>query len=130
MDFNQPNYNMQRQPSMSLQTAEQKQMGMFLHLSQLLNVIIPFSGIIVPIVLWQTQKEKMPALDAHGKMIANWLISALIYGAVSFVLAFVLIGFLGFIALAVVGIVFPIVGGIKANNGELWEYPLTIKFLK
>jgi len=28
------------------------------------------------------------------------------------------------------GIVFPIIGGMKANNGELWEYPLTIKFLK
>ena len=28
------------------------------------------------------------------------------------------------------GIVFPIIAGVKANNGELWEYPLTIKFLK
>ena len=28
------------------------------------------------------------------------------------------------------GIVFPIIGGIKANSGELWEYPMTIKFIK
>jgi uncharacterized protein len=33
-------------------------------------------------------------------------------------------------ALWVLNIVFPIIGGIKANGGELWEYPLTIKFLK
>jgi uncharacterized Tic20 family protein len=63
-------------------------------------------------------------------MIVNWLISCLIYGAVSLVLCLVLIGFLGFIALFVMGVAFPIIGGIKANNGELWEYPLTIKFLK
>lgn len=123
-------YNMQNQPPMSLQTPDQKQMGMFLHLSQLINVIIPLGGVIAPIILWQTQKDKMPALDAHGKMVANWLISSLIYFAVSFVLTFVLIGILGFIALGLMSVIFPIIGGIKANNGELWEYPLTIKFLK
>ena len=123
-------YDMQFQPPNSLQTPDQRQMGMFLHLSQLLNLVIPFAGLIVPIVLWQTQKEKTPALDRHGKMIVNFMLSSLIYFAISFVLAFILIGFLGIIALALIGIIFPIVGGIKANNGELWEYPLTIKFLK
>ncbi|MDQ3323207.1 MAG: DUF4870 domain-containing protein [Acidobacteriota bacterium] len=121
---------MQQPPPMSLQTPEQKQMGMFLHLSQLLNFLIPFAGVVVPIVLWQTQKDKMPALDAHGKIIANWMISSLIYGAISFILLFVLVGILGFVALGIMAVVFPIIGGIKANNGEFWEYPLTIKFLK
>lgn len=124
------NYNMQYQPQMSLQTSEQKQMGLFLHLSQLANLIIPFAGIVIPVIIWQTQKDKMPALDAHGKMVVNWLISSFIYAAVSVVLAFVVIGFFTLLAVAVMGIVFPIVGGIKANNGEFWEYPLTIKFLK
>ena len=121
---------MQYQPQMSLQTSEQKQMGMFLHLSQLANLLIPLAGVILPIVLWQMKKDEMPALDAHGKMVVNWLISSLIYWVVSGVLSIVLIGFLGMLALVVMGIVFPIIGGIKANNGELWEYPLTIKFLK
>jgi len=124
------NYNIQFQPPMSLQTPEQKQMGMFLHLSQLLNVVLPPAGIVVPIILWQIKKDEMPALDAHGKMVVNWLISSLIYFVVSLVLAIVLIGILGLVALGIMSIVFPIIGGIKANNGELWEYPLTIKFLK
>lgn len=123
-------YNMQYQPQMSLQTPEQRQMGLFLHLSQLANMVIPFAGVILPIVIWQTQREKIPALDAHGKMVVNWLISSLIYYLVSGVLALVLIGFLGIFALIIMGIVFPIVGGIKANNGDFWEYPLTIKFIK
>ncbi|MCY7376810.1 MAG: DUF4870 domain-containing protein [Pyrinomonadaceae bacterium] len=123
-------YNMQYQPPMGLQTSEQKQMGMFLHLSQLLNIILPPAGIVVPIVLWQMKKNETPALDAHGKMVVNWLISSVIYFAVSVVLSIILIGFLGLIALGIMSIVFPIIGAIKANNGELWEYPLTIKFLK
>ncbi|HEX8288502.1 MAG TPA: DUF4870 domain-containing protein [Pyrinomonadaceae bacterium] len=124
------NYGMQYQSPMHLQTTGEKQTGMFLHLSQLLNFVIPFAGVIAPIVIWQMKKDEIPALDAHGKMIVNWMISALIYSAVSLVLAIVLVGFLGFIALTVVGVAFPIIGAIKANNGELWEYPLTIKFLK
>lgn len=124
------NYEMQYRPPTALQTAEERQMGLFLHLSQLANIIIFPIGIVVPIVLWQTQKDKMPALDAHGKMVANWMISSVIYGFVSAILVFILIGIPLIIALAIVGIVFPIVGAIKANNGELWDYPLTIKFIK
>ena len=123
-------YEMQFQPPSSLQTPEQRQMGMWLHLSQLANVILFPVGIIVPIVLWQTKKDKIPGLDAHGKMVVNWMISSVIYAVVSVVLMFVLIGFLTILAVGIMGIVFPIIGGMKANNGELWEYPLTIKFLK
>lgn len=124
------NYGLENRPPMSLQTAEERQMGLFLHLSQLANVVMFPIGIVLPIILWQTQKDKMPALEAHGKMVANWMISSVIYGIVSFILVFILIGIPMLIALAIVGIVFPIVGAIKANNGELWDYPITIKFLK
>lgn len=122
-------YDMQQPWNNSLQTPEAKQMGLFLHLSQFLGFVIPFGGIIAPIVIWQTQKDKYPALDAHGKMVANWLISVVIYALVCGVLSLVLIGLVGLLALAVISVVFPIIGAVKANNGEFWEYPLTIKFL-
>jgi uncharacterized Tic20 family protein len=124
------NYNMQNQYPMSLQTPDQRQTGMFLHLSQLAGFLVPFAGMVVPIVIWQTQKDKIPEFDAHGKMVANWIISAVIYSVVSVVLMFVLVGFLTILAVILMSIIFPIIGAVKANNGELWEYPLTIKFLK
>lgn len=120
----------QYRPPQQLQTPEQKQWGMWLHLSQLANVILFPVGIVVPIVLWQMKKDEMPALDAHGKMVVNWMISSFIYGVVSIVLVFFVVGIFLLLALGVLGIVFPIVGAVKANNGELWDYPLTIKFLK
>ena len=99
-------YNMQNMQPAFLQTQDERQMGMFLHLSQLANVIFFPIGIVAPILLWQTQKEKIPALDAHGKMVVNWMISSTIYMIVSIVLIFVIIGILTTIALAIIGIVF------------------------
>jgi uncharacterized Tic20 family protein len=123
-------YNLEYQPPAYLQTQDERQMGLFLHLSQLANLIFFPIGIVAPVLLWQLNKEKMPALDARGKMVVNWMISSTIYAIVSIILVFVLVGILLLIALGVVAIVFPIIGAVKANNGELWEYPLTIKFLK
>jgi uncharacterized protein len=124
-------FDMQYRPQMALQTADEKQMGLFLHLSGLAFALVFPLGIVLPIILWQTQRDKMPALDAHGKMITNWMISATIYGIASVILMFLLVGFLTGAAVWLMAIVFPIIGAVKANNdGELWEYPLTIKFLK
>ena len=122
-------FEMQTNWPSSLQTPEQRQMGLLLHLSQLANLIMFPIGIVVPIIIWQTQKEKMPAIDAHGRMVVNWMISCTIYTIISLVLMFVLVGFLTILVVALLGIIFPIVGAVKANGGELWNYPLTIKFL-
>ncbi|HVE56339.1 MAG TPA: DUF4870 domain-containing protein [Pyrinomonadaceae bacterium] len=122
--------NMQYRPPMQLQTPEEKQMGMFIHLSSLVYAFFYPIGAALPIILWQTQKDQMPALDQHGKNATNWIISSFIYMAVSIPLMFVLIGFLIAPVVWVLMVVFPIIAGIKANNGETWEYPLTIKFIK
>ncbi len=124
-------FEMQYSQPSALVTPDQKQMGMFLHLSGLALAVFFPVGMALPIILWQTQKDKIPALDAHGKMVANWMISAAIYSVASFFLIFVfLIGILTGVAVFFMAIIFPIIGGIKANNGELWEYPMTIRFLK
>ena len=72
----------------------------------------------------------MPEIDAHGKVVAKWIISEILYGIVCFILLFVLIGLPLLIALGVVAVVFPIIGGVKASGGELWRYPLSIPFFK
>lgn len=105
-------------------------MGLFLHLSGLAQTFLFPFGMVAPILIWQLNKDKTPALDAHGKMVTNFMISLTIYAVASVILMFVLVGFLTILAVGLVGIIFPIIGAIKANNGEFWEYPLTIKFIK
>ncbi len=103
---------------------------MLLHLSQLLVFAVPVFGLVVPIVLWALNKDKNPMVDAHGKMVLNWLLSELVYTVASIVLAFVFIGVLTLLAVVALAMIFPIIGGIKAKDGILWQYPLTIPFFK
>lgn len=110
--------------------ANENSWSMLMHLSQFLNFIIPLSGLIVPIVLWQVKKNESEFIDRNGKIITNWLISAMIYSVICLVMIFFLIGIPMLAALGIISIVFPILGAIKANNGEAWSYPLSIKFFK
>ena len=103
---------------------------MLIHLSQLSSIIIPGLGFILPIVMWVTNKDKSEAIDTHGKITVNWLISLLIYSAVCGILVFIIVGFFGLILLAILNVVFAIIAAIKANDGQVWYYPLTIRFIK
>lgn len=104
--------------------------AMVLHFSLLAGYVVPLAGLIAPIVIWQVKKDTLPQLDAHGKVVVNWLISAIIYGFVCGLLAFILIGIPLLAVLGILFFVFPVIGGIKANEGQLWKYPLSIEFLK
>jgi uncharacterized Tic20 family protein len=108
----------------------QKQYLFLMHLSTLAGFIIPFGGLILPIVMWLSNKEHSKEIDEHGKVIVNWVISAAIYGLICFVLTFVLIGVLGYIILSICVVAFAIIGAIKANEGVLWRYPLSMTFIK
>jgi hypothetical protein len=104
--------------------------SMYIHLSQYCFYIVPVAGLVVPIILWQIKKDESEIIDKHGKIVLNWILSVLIYSIVSGLLCFVIIGFLLLPLLGLLAVVFPIVGGIKANSGELWPYPLSINFCK
>jgi len=103
--------------------------AMLLHLSLFAGHVVPFGGIIAPIVLWQMKKDEWPEIDEHGKNAVNAIISFIIYLAISGVLCLVLIGFAMLLVLAILAVVFPIIAAVKANEGKVWRYPLTIRFL-
>ena len=106
-----------------------RQWGLAIHLSVLAGYVVPLAGFVVPVVIWQLKKHDHPMIDAHGRNVANWLLSLLIYGTVAFLLVFLLIGIPLLWVLGILNIVFAIVGGIKANDGVVWAYPFTIRFL-
>ncbi len=101
-----------------------------MHFSQLLGIIVPYAGLVLPLVMWLDGKQKHELIDIHGKNIVNWMISLMIYTVASIFLMLIFVGFITFFAAVILAIVFPIIGGLKASKGEVWEYPLTIKFIK
>ena len=113
----------------STKNKDARQWAMFLHLSLLAGCVVPYAGFVAPIVIWQVKKDEYPELDQHGKAALNWILSLLVYSLIGFLLACVYIGFFILIALGIASIVFPIIAGIKANEGVLWPYPLAIRFL-
>lgn len=108
---------------------EENTFCMLLHLAALGNYVFPFGGVILQIVMWATNKDASPAIDAHGKIVINWMISLFIYTVVSVLLCLVFIGIPMLIALFICDLVFAIMGAVKANNGVVWKYPMSIRFL-
>lgn len=107
-----------------------REWAMLLHLSQLLGFLVPLGGLVAPILIWQLKKAELPGLDVHGKVVLNWVLSALLYFVGAALLRLIVIGVPLLLAVVLLSVVFPIIGGVKANNGVLWRYPLSIAFLK
>jgi hypothetical protein len=123
-----PEFGQQGQASSDLER-QSRQWAMILHFSQFAGYIVPLAGMIVPIVLWQLKKDELPGIDEHGRAVVNWIISEIIYILIGIALVFVVIGIPLLFGLALIGIIFPLIGGIKANEGVLWKYPLPMSFL-
>lgn len=109
---------------------ETRTWAMILHLSMLSGLVVPLAGLIVPIVIYLLKKDELPGLVPHGHVVFNWMISAVIYAIICVILMIVVVGAFLLMALGLVSLIFPIIGGVKASEGEVWPYPLSIKFFK
>ena len=109
---------------------QDRQLIVITHLSQLVTLVIGFGSLILPLILWMSNKEKVYEMDAHGKNILNFQISLLIYSLLCIPLILLLgLGILGLIVLGIISIIFPIINAIKASNGETPKYPLSLNFI-
>ncbi len=97
-----------------------------MHLSQL--TFVTGVGVILPIVMWAVSKDQSEVARLHGARMMNWLVSFVIYTAISSLLIWpLLIGIPLLLVLAVLNVVFPIIAAIKCSNGEIWSYPLCLR---
>lgn len=109
---------------------EDKQLLVITHLSQLVTLLTGFGSLILPLILWVTQKERVYQMDSHGKSIINFQLSLIIYAIVCVPLILLFgLGALGLIILGIVAVVFPIINAIKASNGENPSYPLSLNLI-
>lgn len=109
---------------------EDRQLIVITHLSQLITLVTGFGSLIVPLIIWATQKEKVFQMDIHGKNIINFQLSLIVYFIICIpLILFFGLGLLGFIALGISAIIFPVINAIKASNGETPNYPLSFHFI-
>ncbi len=105
--------------------------AMFCHIAGLGGFVLPGVGSVIgPLIVWQIKKDLHPFVNQQGKEAMNFQISMLICGVIAALLWFVCIGMFLLPAVAIVDIVFLIIAAIKASNGEAYQYPLSIRFIK
>ena len=106
------------------------QLLMLTHLSQLLTAVTGFGGLVVPLIIWLTQKDIVQDMDEHGKAIVNFQLSLFVYSLISIPAILLLgLGILMLIAIGILAFVMPIINGINANNGRPINYFGTIRFI-
>lgn len=106
------------------------QYNALLHLSQFAGLVVPFLGTVLPIAMWIMHKNEDASINEHGKRVVNWVISSWIYIFIFGILSFLLIGLPFLIIVTILCFIFPIIGAVKAVNGELYNYPLAIEFVR
>ncbi|MDR2776100.1 MAG: DUF4870 domain-containing protein [Tannerella sp.] len=100
---------------------DEKSFVVLMHASQFL------SSFIAPLIIWLLFREKSRLVDEAGKNILNFELSCFIY---ILGLCLTCVGTFLVPVIAVIMILFIIIAIIKAVNGEVWVYPLSIPFLK
>ncbi len=109
---------------------QEKTWGMLCHLSAFAVFLFPALGnVIGPLIVWLIKKDESPFVDDQGKESLNFQISFTIYCLVASILIFVVIGIILLIALGIAFLVLVIIASIKANEGEEFRYPLTIRLI-
>lgn len=120
-------------PAMDVQ--EECKWGMACHLAALSGYLIPFGNVIGPLVVWICKKNESEFVNEHGKTALNFQLTVTIFIFVSLLLS-VLNAFLLMIVIPVIvilsiySLVMVITSGIKANNGEYVDIPLSAKIIK
>ena len=100
------------------------------HLSALAGFVIPGAGhILGPLIVWLVKRGESAEIDAHGKEALNFQISMLIYNVVAGILCLIVIGFVLLAVLHVLNVVFVIIASLRASEGQIYRYPLTLRLI-
>lgn len=87
------------------------------------------AGFIVPLLGLLLLGKRGPFVREHAVAALNWHITLVLIYFVSTILFVVVIGYLLFLAALVLSIVFGIIATQHAHRGQLYTYPLAIKFV-
>jgi uncharacterized protein len=90
---------------------------------------IPFGNVIGPLIVWLLKRPASAEVDAHGKEAVNFQISMSIYTILAGLSLFTCVGVVLLPLVLLANLVLIIVGSVKASNGELYHYPVTIRLI-
>lgn len=117
---------------------EERKWAMFCHLAGLagLSPLLPAIGsAVAPLVIWQLKADEFPFVAEQGRRAVNFQLSMLLYVTICTIICLIsLVGaFLIPVVFCVVGLIdliLVLIAAVKANRGQHYRYPVTIRFFK
>lgn len=103
---------------------DDKLLGIVMH--ALCLVGFPILG---PLIIWLIKKNESAYLDQQGRELLNFQLTYLLYLFGAFLLTFVFIGVILIPVIAFATIILTIIGIVKASEGTIYRFPLTIRML-
>ncbi len=104
------------------------------HWAFLISFVVPFTSLIIPLVLYSTTGKDDAFVKANAKEALNLFLFQVIMGFVFLILCFVLIGIPLLLLLGLYTIVFPIIAAIQtmsAKQGDPpYRYPVIFRILQ
>jgi uncharacterized protein len=105
--------------------------GMLAHLSALAGLLFPLVGIVLgPLAVYLGRRDNSAFVAQHAKEALNFNITVLIGAVVCMILMMVFVGFLFGTGLFVAWLVLTLIAAIKASEGQLYRYPVSLRLIK
>ena len=114
----------------SMSDKEERNWALFSHLGMLAGMFVPFGSILLPLIIWQINKEKSEYITDHAIEALNFQITMGIIYIGCAILCIILIGFPLLVIALILDIVFSIIAATKASKGEYYDYPFNFRFIK
>jgi uncharacterized protein len=95
----------------------------------LINVGGLFFNFFPALIGYLVLKDRGPFVRAHTATALNFQLTLLIAYVVGGILSIVVVGIFIIFAAYILNIVFCIIAAVKANRGEWYQYPMSIKFV-
>ncbi len=89
-----------------------------------------FLGFVAPLIIMLVFGPRSAFVRANAVESLNFNLTWLLYGVIAVILAFLLIGIPILIILGIAYLVLVIIASVRANNGEVYRYPATIRFVR
>jgi len=109
--------------------SEDRNWAMGAHLSAFVAAYIAL-GFLGPLVVMLVRGDRSQFVRQHAVEALNFNLTVLIWIAISVILIIVGIGILMLIAVGIMYVVTVIIGAVRANSGQGYRYPLTIRFVR
>ena len=108
---------------------EEQTWGVLAHAGGFAGLAVPFGNVVAPLVVWLAKRDENRFVDENGVRALNFQLTWSIILLASALSVLVAVGVVLFPLAMLAWLILTVLGTVKASEGEVYDYPLTIDFV-